>query len=161
MLLPEPDEIERVMMEVTLDREPTIESGRTYWRIRRYARHHPEEKRFGPQVFAVDVELARPTGQGAVIASHQLKCRQAEKDASLGIEHPEHDEGCQFVYNGMGPIRAWAYMDVKDAILAALRWDADEDAEPFGWTRALDGTNRIRPKGDPLLEMIGGEAVVQ
>lgn len=161
MLLPEPDEAEKLMVEATLDRQPTSEeSGRTHWRIRRYQRSHVEDQKFGEQVFAVDVELATGKGQGALIAAHYLTCRGAQKDSMLGMDHGPHNEGCKFIYNGMDAQRAWYFLDVRDAILAALRWDPDTEAEPFGWTRALDGTNRIRPKGDPLLEMIGNEAVI-
>lgn len=141
------------MVEAVLAREKDGKSG---WRIRRYTRPLPspaDQQKFDGQVFAVDVELL-DGGPLAVVASYAMSCRQAAKDATLSIDH-QHDDGCQFAYlEGLGPVRAWQFMGLNDAVLAALRWDADEDAEPFGWTRALDGTGRIRPKGDPLLEVV-------
>lgn len=163
-LSPEPDEIERAMVEATLDRDPIVEDGRTFWRIRKFTWDQGRDTGLGypgpGQVYAVDVEIGMlGEAQFASVSCKPMTCRTFEKDAQLGIEHREHTEGCRFVVNGMGATRAWQFLDVRDAVLAALRWDADAEAEPFGWTRAFDGTGRVRPKGDPMLEMIGGESV--
>jgi len=164
-LTPPPDDLELALIEATLDREPETKDGKTYWRIRKFLWNVGHDTGLGypsPGVMhAVDVEIAMGSVTGATIACRQMKCRQFEKDATMGIEHRQHDDGCQHVVTGMGPDRAWYFMDVRDAILAAMRWDAGTEAEPFGWTRAFDGTGRVRPNGDPLLEMIGDAAVVQ
>lgn len=165
MLTPEPDDLELALIEATLDRTPEASDGKTYWRIKRFLWDKGKDTGLGypsPGVQnAVDVEIAMGSVTGAVVSCKPMKCVTFEKDAMVGIEHRNHDDGCRWVLNGMGPVRAWYFLDVRDAILAAMRWDPDDEAEPFGWTRALDGTGRIRPNGDPMREMIGGEAVVQ
>jgi len=153
-----------MMVEAVLDRDPVTEDGRTYWRIRKFTwGKGVVNGSLGPspgQVYAVDVEIAMGATTGATIGCKALVCMSYQKDVTHGIEHAEHTDACRFAL-APDTHRAWYFLDARDAILAALRWDADDEPEPFGWTRALDGTGRVRPNGDPLREMIGGEAVVQ
>lgn len=148
------DDVEQLIVQSIFDRPLESEDQPDpveFWRIKRCT--------LDGDRYVVDVHPPRLSG--AVVRCRVLRCESEARDAALELSHEHDDRTCHYVTVNDHRTRAWTFIDTKDAILAALRWDPESEAEPYGWTRALDGTGRFRPNGDPLREMSGDADVLE
>lgn len=142
------DPSEDLLIQSYLDKFPASPSGTSSQRIKRYTWGEGVDGSAG-QRYAVEVVTNPHDVSAARIQTKPMVCYTAQREALQGNDHTHNDTTCDW---GEAPevTRWWGYLSLQQAILAALRWEADSEAEPFGWTRAYDG--RIRPNGDPARE---------
>lgn len=141
---------EDLVLQGFLDKFPASLSGESCQRIKRYTWGEGVGGSAG-QRYAVEVATNAHDVVAAKVRTRPMVCYTAQREALQGNDHTHNDLTCDW---GEAPdiTRWWGYVSLEQAILAALRWEADTEAEPFGWTRAYDG--RIRPNGDPAREVM-------